>query len=324
MSVNRNNPDKWKQDVIDSVDYYNKWFVEFAPSVFKENRLKSSNKVKIVFDLTDNLKKVNPTVLKQSPGILPVLRMTTCPPIARDRLIGLSQVPVNLVSRMEDQNEPSIPPRMSDKEVTDNLEKICETYRKLIDYDLFPWIKPNRTPDDVELDRSSLIIADRLCGAISDPILRNAQEQRQLTKIQKWLEERGYQFVESGEMDLDNPRPGTFTFRHNVRVSVGDDPGHEKEVNIPVDACIIRKTFVQGDLPILVEAKSAGDFTNVNKRRKEEAQKMNSLKKKYGPNVEFILFLSGYFDSGYLGYEAAEGIDWIWEHRIDDFEKVGL
>ena len=37
-----------------------------------------------------------------------------------------------------------------------------------------------------------------------------------------------------------------------------------------------------------------------------------------------VLFLGGYFDSGYLGYEAAEGIDWVWEHRPDDFEKVGL
>lgn len=38
----------------------------------------------------------------------------------------------------------------------------------------------------------------------------------------------------------------------------------------------------------------------------------------------YILFLCGYFDSGYLGYEAAEGIDWVWEHRIDDFEEFGL
>ena len=27
---------------------------------------------------------------------------------------------------------------------------------------------------------------------------------------------------------------------------------------------------------------------------------------------------------GYLGYEAAEGIDWIWEHRIEDMEHLGL
>jgi len=25
-----------------------------------------------------------------------------------------------------------------------------------------------------------------------------------------------------------------------------------------------------------------------------------------------------------LGYEAAEVIDWIWEHRIDDLVKLGL
>jgi len=48
------------------------------------------------------------------------------------------------------------------------------------------------------------------------------------------------------------------------------------------------------------------------------------LKATYGNNVDFILFLCGYFDSGYLGYEAAEGIDWIWEHRVDDFKKAGI
>ena len=41
-------------------------------------------------------------------------------------------------------------------------------------------------------------------------------------------------------------------------------------------------------------------------------------------DVEFILFLCGYFHSGYLGYEAAEGIDWIWEHRISDLDQLGI
>jgi hypothetical protein len=36
------------------------------------------------------------------------------------------------------------------------------------------------------------------------------------------------------------------------------------------------------------------------------------------------LFHCGYFDTPYLGYEAAEGIDWVWEHRIDDLEQFGL
>ncbi len=77
-------------------------------------------------------------------------------------------------------------------------------------------------------------------------------------------------------------------------------------------------------LPILVEAKSAGDFTNTNKRRKEEATKIHQLQATYGPTIVFVLFLCGYFGSDYLGYEAAEGLDWVWEHRIDDFAKLGL
>ena len=78
------------------------------------------------------------------------------------------------------------------------------------------------------------------------------------------------------------------------------------------------------ELPLLIEAKSAGDFTNVNKRRKEEATKMHQLRRTYGHDVRYILFLCGYFDSGYLGYEAAEAIDWVWEHRINDLGEFGL
>ena len=60
------------------------------------------------------------------------------------------------------------------------------------------------------------------------------------------------------------------------------------------------------------------------KRRKEEAQKTRQLRAEYGHEIQFILFLCGYFDTPYLGYEAAEGIDWVWEHRIDDLSGFGL
>jgi hypothetical protein len=98
----------------------------------------------------------------------------------------------------------------------------------------------------------------------------------------------------------------------------------KRHVNIPIDVAVKPHKAKCGDMPLLIEAKSAGDFTNTNKRRKEEAQKIGQLRKTYGPDVRFILFLCGYFDSGSLGYEAAEGIDWVWEHRIDDLAKFGL
>jgi hypothetical protein len=74
----------------------------------------------------------------------------------------------------------------------------------------------------------------------------------------------------------------------------------------------------------LIEAKSAGDFTNTNKRRKEEATKIRQLQVAHGEGIRFVLSLCGYFGTDYLGYEAAEGLDWVWEHRIEDLLKLGL
>ena len=113
---------------------------------------------------------------------------------------------------------------------------------------------------------------------------------------------------------------GSFSFRTNVHGLKDDD----HTVNIPIDAIIRPQESKLGDMPFMVEAKSAGDFTNTNKRRKEEATKVNQLRRQHGNEVQFILFLCGYFDSGYLGYEAAEKIDWVWEHRIDDFIEFGI
>jgi hypothetical protein len=118
-------------------------------------------------------------------------------------------------------------------------------------------------------------------------------------------------------------KAGTYSFRTNIPVSVFRN-GKVAQVNIPVDVVIVPIKAKKGELPILIEAKSAGDYTNVKKRQKEEAHKMTQLKNSYGNGVRYGLFLCGYFDSGYLGYEAAEGIDWVWEHRIDDLALYGL
>jgi hypothetical protein len=189
----------------------------------------------------------------------------------------------------------------------------------MLDAEIFPWLENRKPPTRVDRHRASTIVADRLCGAVSDPIVRNAHEKRQLALIADYLKERGY--IQKGHRPgkpLTEMEKGTFAFRMNVVV------GETLKVNIPIDVVIQPRILRQSRLPILIEAKSAGDFTNVNKRRKEEATKMHQLRGKLGKDVEFLLFLCGYFDSGYLGYEAAEGIDWVWEHRIQDLDYLGL
>lgn len=119
-------------------------------------------------------------------------------------------------------------------------------------------------------------------------------------------------------------QPGTYAFRLNVPVTQENGQGQQRQVNMPVDAVVKPRYAEVEELPLLIEAKSAGDFTNPNKRRKEEATKVVQLRRHYGSNVRFILFLCGYFDSGYLGYEAAKGIDWVWEHRVDDLVLFGV
>lgn len=325
MGINRNKPDQWKADIAQSVDLYNTWFMQFAPAAFRDTRVKTTLDVEYALHCTKNLNNISPDLLRAHPEILPMLRMATCPPIARDRLIGLAGVSKNLVESMEDGQSPRIPPRMALAQVELELAKIGAIIEKMADPDIFVWIGRKETADPIEIRRAASVVADRLCSAVSDPIIRNEQERRQLKVIAAWLDAKGYrQHVATSGAKFDQMAPGTYSFRMNVPVKMTSDKGYEKLVNMPIDVVIMPKSAMFGDLPLLIEAKSAGDFTNVNKRRKEEAQKMSQLRQTYGTMVRFGLFLCGYFDSGYLGYEAAEGIDWVWEHRIDDLALYGI
>ena len=320
MAVNRDKPDRWKQDIAQSVDMYNDWFMRFAPQTYRTTRMQTTKDVEATLKATKNLTDVGVDLLKEKPSVLPSLRMSTCPPLAVDRLIGLAGVSGNLVKVMEKDNR--IPPRMPRWELDSDLEKIGEIIEKMADLDIFVWLERGDNATEQELYRAATIVADRLCGAVANPIIRNAQERRQLAAIGEWLTTLGYENLPAGVgTKYDELQPGRYSFRLNVPV---EQEGTTKTVNIPVDAVVMPKAAKADDLPLLIEAKSAGDFTNVNKRRKEEATKMNQLRRTYGHNVRFILFLCGYFDSGYLGYEAAEGIDWVWEHRINDLGEFGL
>jgi len=320
MAVNLDKTTQWKADVAQSVDMYNQWFLKFAPQAFRTTRIQTSKEVEAALRATENLTNIRPELLREHPEILPTLRMSTCPPLAVDRLIGLGNVSPSMIKRME--NEKKLPVRMSIAQVDLDLGKIGTLIEKMADPDIFVWLGRQEAATEIEIHRAATIVADRLCGAEANPIIRNAQEKRQLAAIKAWLEARQYMQLPIGDgTRFDAMPPGTFSFRMNVPIKL---EGGVKSVNIPIDAVIMNKTAKAGDFPIFFEAKSAGDFTNTNKRRKEEAAKMTQLRSTYGHKVQFNLFLCGYFDTGYLGYEAAEGIDWVWEHRIDDLARFGI
>ncbi len=173
--INADKPHLWKTDIAASVDQFNQWFMRFAPEAFRSTRIKTSGYVKAALLATNDLHSIDAATLKDNPSALSTLRMCTAPPLAVDRLIGLADVSKNLVGRLENGK---LPIRMNAVDLNADLTKLCRIIAKLLDRDIFPWLDAAKAPTDHERDRASTIVADRLCGAVANPIVRNAQETR--------------------------------------------------------------------------------------------------------------------------------------------------
>jgi hypothetical protein len=172
----------------------------FAPQAFRETRIETTKRVELALRLTENLTNIRPDTLQANPGVLSMLRMATCPPIARDRLIGLAGVSPNLVKNMEDEQR--VPPTTKQSELMEQLSKIGNIIERMADPDIFVWKQRGDQFTAEEVHRASIIVADRLCGAVANPIIRNAQEKRQLAAIKSWLEARGYRELKQGRAKL--------------------------------------------------------------------------------------------------------------------------
>lgn len=110
---------------------------------------------------------------------------------------------------MEDSENPRVSPRMNSAQLITELQHISKIIIKMADPDIFTWLPKKRNPDETEIIRSSTIIADRLCGAVADPIIRNAQEKRQLAAISELLQNKGYSLTENGRR-FNEMTPGSF------------------------------------------------------------------------------------------------------------------
>src|SRR5438876_7525457 len=148
MAVNLNKPSEWKNDIAKSVDMYNSWFMKFAPSAFRTTRIQTTKDVEAALKSTGNLMDIQPSIMRKHPEILPTLRMSTCPPLAVDRLIGLAGVSTNLVKTME--LEKKLPARMEAGEVELQLAKIAKIIEKMADPDIFVWLGRKAPPTETE------------------------------------------------------------------------------------------------------------------------------------------------------------------------------
>lgn len=319
VSINRERTELWGEDWQKSVLLYNTWFMEAAPEAYRDARAKVVADVERLFKATDYMRSLTPEVIKGNPSIVSTLRQATAPPIARDRLMGLAGSKKSLIKTLEEEKR--LPPRMKQQELTTHLTNICRVVDKMLDRTLFEWLATGTDPTPQQIEIAEVVVGDRRTNVLSDPVIRNVQEARQVAVITEWLEGKGYVRRQvPAATDIHDMDPGTYAIHQNVPVF--NDDGDR--TNMPIDVVIQPRTPMDSGMPLLIEAKSAGDETNTNKRRKEEAQKVHQLRAFYGDKVDLVLLLTGYFSPGYLGYEASERIDWIWEHRVEDLALAGV
>src|SRR6267154_1875834 len=134
MPINADKPHLWKPDTRVSVDQFNQWFMKFAPKAYRDTRKKTIESVEQGLTLTKDLATITPDVIKAYPGILPTLRMSTFPPLARDRLIGLADTSKSLVGCIE---EGKLPPHLAKNLLDVHLGKITAILSQMLDVDIF-------------------------------------------------------------------------------------------------------------------------------------------------------------------------------------------
>ena len=45
MAVNADKPQRWKEDIAKPVDFYNDWFISFAPKAYRQTRQKTTHRL---------------------------------------------------------------------------------------------------------------------------------------------------------------------------------------------------------------------------------------------------------------------------------------
>lgn len=68
MGINRDKPDLWKKDILQSVDLYNGWFMEFAPKAFRNTRGATAAKVESALKNTNYLRDISVEMIERSSG----------------------------------------------------------------------------------------------------------------------------------------------------------------------------------------------------------------------------------------------------------------
>ncbi|HEY5822118.1 MAG TPA: XamI family restriction endonuclease [Propionibacteriaceae bacterium] len=298
----------WHSDVTTARDAFHDWYVGAGQQAYRSARHQAESDMSQLLADTDCLTRITPDVIRRSPNLLGILRMCTAPRLARDRLVALAYIERSLIVSLESGR---LPARMSAGELNAHLVRICFVLSGALDPDLFGWVARARDPSDAEVQRATFVVADRRCDAISDQIIRQAQRERQLQLVSTWLLGRGYRRCDPDRLEADPLDRQSFCVGQVAMVD------HEIRVDAlinPVEPAVLRR--------VAIRAVANADTTKMSKRAADTSE-LRVLDRDPG-GARPLLLLGGPVEIVYLKDRAAEGVDWVWEHRLDDLEIAGI
>jgi hypothetical protein len=307
--INAHRPQLWRPDLTAAALTHRRWLLEQGQLAYRQAREDAVLEVESFLSRSEELRVLAPGLLLEAPALLTTMRMSTAPTLARERLAVLAQTERSVITALE---RGRLPARISGSELDRSLERICDVVTAFLDPDLFPWVLPGRAPSDVERARASLVVADRRCDAVADQILRQAQRTHQQQLLSSWLCERGYRPVSAVDPDLTSLSPGSF-YLGQVTVSGPLAAGGMRADAViqPLRARTAKTVVIKGS--VNPESARADRYPFGPTRIGRE-----------DPDLRLLLLLGGSADDAYLRAKAAEGMDWIWEHRVEDLTLAGV
>lgn len=298
-------------DIKKSVEEYNKWYVNETPAIYEVTKkpfMNDSTITEVSKGIVMGGLKIE--IIKRNPRIIQLLRFSCDPILSPDRLAGLADLKRGtLVKSLEEGKLPRVSKAYDENDFSDDLMRILLVI-KGFQNDL-----PSEMSKEEKIKLKSAIITDRLTNAQVSSKIRNAQEPRQMKVIKYVLGSLGYKNIPNEDTNIKALYAGQYSLRMNVAA---------RKANQPVDVVIHLKGLEDFQISnyVFIECKSAGDFANVNKRRKEEAEKVLDLQESYPDDkIDFCLFIGGYFNQKYLDFERQSGIKIFWEHLPETLKE---
>lgn len=311
--MNAGSKDRWESDIVDSSRNMRAWLASVRPT--GATRPVHELEMMKLIEETDWSNSLA-AVLRDDSRLIKVLRALTRRDIGAEQFSQFIGIGKTRLERLEEGKQVrGLPDHVFDSSANLLMAEI--------DDDLALWIFQQRTPTEAEVRKASVVGADRRLRRVFSTQIRYMHEPRQLDVLKEFLRQRGYEEVSDGPL-LD-PRRDTEAGKFGFRRSVVGTVENGSQLLQSVDVVIKPFGATTDQLPLFIEAKSMSDVVNPNKRQKEEAQKAASLRRRWersDDRVNFILLLGGTVPHRYLTVERDSGLDWFWEHRVEDLDLV--